>query len=124
MEPVTRVRLLRRKAEKDEEKQRKQVAEVVKVIYTSALTHAETNTNCTSFTFELQRVGHYQNFTPQNIEEIVEKLRELFPDSSLKYTKCIRDKFGKSVDITNIDPKLVDILGGKQPHECIVIDWS
>jgi len=136
------------KEQKDEEGHQRKLEEVVRNIYTSAVSFAERNAE-TSYTFcfpnTYQSLVNIPSTIPSNVfqsiqfqitkeyivgnmDEILGRLRALFPECSVEYKKLsmamARD--GKEYDISNLDEKLRPFINTQRAvtKEYIVIDWS
>ena len=150
--PFSRENMRTLKSQKDEEGHQRKLEEVVRNIYASAVSFAERNAE-TRYRFSFQN-GYQQNvsipstipsnnrldslqyisfqitkeFIVGNMDEILTRLRSLFPDCSVEYKKVAlaigRD--GKEYDILNLDEKLHAFIDTSraQTKEYIVIDWS
>jgi len=69
-----------------------------------------------------------QEFIVENIEEILTRLRSLFPDCSIEYKKVsmARGRDGKEYDISALDDKMRPFIDTDQARteEIIMIDWT
>ena len=147
--PFSRKNMHTLKSQKDEEGHQRKLEEVVRNIYMSAVYFAERNTE-TSYRFSF--LNGYQNmvnipssipsnhslqyisfqitkdFIVGNMDEILTRLRSLFPDCSVEYKKVsmARGRDGKDYDISNLDEKLRPFIdtARAQTNDYIVIDWS
>lgn len=151
--PFSRENMRALKSQKDEEGHQRRLEEVVKNIYMSAVCLAERNTE-TIFRFRIQN-GNYnsvhipscipysnlqlnslqsipfhinKDYIMGNIDEILTRLRILFPDCSVEYKKVsmARGRDGKDYDISKLDEKLRPFIdtARAETNEYIVIDWS
>ena len=137
------------KSQKDEEGHQRKLEEVVRNIYRSAVYFAERNTE-TSYRFSF--LNGYQNmvnipssipsnhslqyisfqitkeYIVKNMDEILTRLKTLFPDCSVEYKKVsmARGRDGKDYDISNLDEKLRPFIDTARAEikEYVVIDWS
>lgn len=148
LEPFSRENMRTLKAQKDEEGHQRKLEEVVRNIYTSAVSFAERNME-TSYKFCFPNTyqslvnisstipsNHHQyisfqitkDFIVGNMDEILIRLRTLFPGCSVEYKKVsmARGKDGKDYDISNLDEKLRPFIdtARAQTNDYIVIDWS
>jgi hypothetical protein len=148
LEPFSRENMRSLKSQKDEEGHQRKLEEVVRNIYTSAVSFAERNAE-TSYTFcfpnTYQSLVNIPSTIPSNLyqsiqfqitkeyivgnmDEILGRLRSLFPECSVEYKKLsmamARD--GKEYDISNLDEKLRPFIDTQRAvtKEYIVIDWS
>lgn len=133
------------KAQKDEETRNLKIESIVKKIYDEAVLFAELNTE-TVFRVKYERimdtVPNYLGLPPSdyyqlkikrddvepNKEEILSRLRGLFPDSKVEYKKVsiAKGKGGKEFDISTLDDNILQLIDIRQSttEEYIVIDWS
>ena len=148
LEPFSRANMRSLKEQKDEEGHERKLEEVVRNIYTSAVSFAERNTE-TIYRYAIQNVSHgmvnisstipsnlYQSipfqinkeYIVKNMDEILMRLRSLFPDCSVEYKKVsmAMGRDGKEYDISNLDDKLRPFIDTTraQTKEYIVIDWT
>jgi hypothetical protein len=120
--PLSREYLRSLKAKQDEESKEKKIVGFVQRIYESSVNFAKTNSD-TVFKY---------NIANQNvidcIDEILRRLRILFPDSRVEYKKIImaRGRDGKDYDLSIIDDTLKQFIGLRHASttENIVIDYS
>ena len=147
--PFSRENMRALKSQKDEHGHQRRLEEVVRNIYTSAVSFAERNAQ-TTYRFAIQN-GYQQNiaipsiipsnhnlqsipfhinkeYIVENMDEILSRLRSLFPDCSVEYKKVsmARGRDGKDYDISNLDEKLRPFIdtARAETKEYIVIDWS
>lgn len=147
--PFSRENMRALKSQKDEHGHQRRLEEVVRNIYTSAVSFAERNAQ-TTYRFAIQN-GYQQHITipsiipsnhnlqyipflinneyiVENMDEILTRLRSLFPDCSVEYKKVsmARGRDGKDYDISNLDEKLRPFIdtARAETKEYIVIDWS
>jgi hypothetical protein len=148
LEPFSRENMRSLKSQKDEEGHQRKLEEVVKNIYTNAVSFAERKTE-TIYRCAIQNVSHglvnisstipsnlYQSIQFQitkeyivgNMDEILMRLRSLFPDCSVEYKKVsmAMGRDGKEYDISNLDEKLRPFINTQRAvtNDYIVIDWS
>jgi hypothetical protein len=146
--PFSRENMRSLKSQKDEEGHQRRLEEVVRNIYTSVVCFAERNTE-TIYRFAIQNgyqqnvsipstipSNHYQSiqfqitkeFIVGNMDEILTRLRSLFPECSVEYKKVsmARGRDGKDYDISNLDEKLRPFIdtARAETKEYIVIDWN
>lgn len=143
--PFSRENLRFLKAQKDEEGHQRKLEQITREIYTNAVQFAERKSETIyrysltdnynsvyipSMFHNLQAI-HYpitKEYIMGNMDEILSRLRSLFPDCSVEYKKVAlaMGRDGKEYDISNLDEKLrpfIDISRA-QTKEYIVIDWS
>ena len=148
LEPFSRANMRLLKEQKDEEGHQRRLEEVVRNIYTSAVYFAERNAE-TTYRFAIQNSGHQMVNIPSTIpsnhlqpipfqinkeyivkhtDEILGRLRALFPDCSVEYKKVsmAMGRDGKEYDISNLDDKLRPFIdtARAQTKEYIIIDWT
>ena len=153
--PFSRENMRSLKSQKDEEGHQRRLEEVVRNIYTSAVYFAERNAETTYRFRILNGNGNYNSVhipssTPYsnlhlhslqsipfqinkdyimvNMDEILTRLRSLFPECSVEYKKVsmARGRDGKDYDISNLDEKLRPFIDTTraETNEYIVIDWN
>ena len=151
--PFSRENMRKLKSQKDEEGHQRRLEEVVKNFYSSVVCFAERNTE-TIYRFRIQN-GNYtsvhipsciphsnlhlnslqsipfhinKDYIMGNMDEILTRLRSLFPDCSVEYKKVsmARGRDGKDYDISNLDEKLRPFIDTTraETNEYIVIDWT
>jgi hypothetical protein len=117
--PLSREYLRSLKAKQDEESKEKKIVGFVQRIYESSVNFAKTNSD-TVFKY---------NIANQNvidcIDEILRRLRILFPDSRVEYKKIIMAR-GRDYYLSIIDDTLKQFIGLRHASttENIVIDYS
>ena len=144
--PFSRENMRALMSQKDEEGHQRKLEQVVRNIYTDTVCFAERNTE-TIYRFRI--INGYQNWVAipsiipsnnnlqlqinkdyimGNMDEILARLRLLFPDCSVEYKKVsmARGRDGKDYDISNLDEKLRPFIdtARAETNEYIVIDWS
>jgi hypothetical protein len=146
--PFTRecLRLLNR--QKDEEGRGRRLEQIIKEIYTNTVQFAErksetvyrysliNNYNPVSIPSTIPSAHHLhfiqfpinKEFIVGNMDEILTRLRNLFPDCSVEYKNIsmAMGRDGKEYDISSLDDKLRPFIDTSraQTREYIVIDWS
>jgi hypothetical protein len=146
--PFSRENMRTLKLQKDEEGHQRKLEEVVRNIYATAVGFAERTAEIT-YRFAIQNgyqqnicipstipSNHYQSiqfqitkeFIVGNMDEILSRLRSLFPDCSVEYKKVsmAMGRDGKEYDISNLDEKLRPFIDTSraQTKEYIIIDWT
>lgn len=123
--PLTRETLRGLKAQKDEqlraekEKQRLyQVSRAVYQIYGDARASAEIR-GATSYKFHVN-----SSITLQDMPDVLDGLRALFPDSSVEHSLLVKGNDGNMYDVSNMDEKMRPFINTQQGQQYIVIDWS
>ena len=146
--PFSRENMRTLKSQKDEEGHQRKLEEVVRNIYSSAVSFAERNAE-TIYRFTIQN-GYQQNvvipstipsnhnlqsilhinreYIVKNVDEILTRLRSLFPECSVEYktVSMAMGRDGKEYDISNLDDKLRPFIDTSraQTKEYIIIDWT
>jgi hypothetical protein len=148
LEPFSRANMRLLKEQKDEEGHQRRLEEVVRNIYTSAVYFAERNAE-TTYRFAIQNGYQMVNipstipsinslqyiqfqinkeYIVKNVDEILSRLRSLFPECSVEYKKVsmAMGRDGKEYDISNLDDKLRPFIdtARAQTKEYIIIDWT
>jgi hypothetical protein len=151
--PFSRENMRGLKSQKDEEGHQRRLEEVVRNIYTSAVSFAERNAE-TTYRFRIQNGNYNSVLIPSSIphsnlhlnslqsipfqinkdfivgkmDEILARLRSLFPDCPVEYKKVsmARGRDGKDYDISKLDEKLRPFIdtARAETNEYIVIDWT
>ena len=147
--PFSRENMRTLKSQKDHEGHQRKLEEVLRNIYASAVCFAERTTE-TTYRFPIQNVYHQnvsipstipsnhtlnhisfqitKEFIVGNMDEILSRLRILFPECPVEYKKVsmARGRDGKDYDISNLDEKLRPFIDTTraQTNEYIVFDWS
>ena len=122
--PMPRDEMRSLKAKDDEIARIYQVEANVRSIYQSAVQLARTSTK----TQYIYTITSYREipFIVTNMDDILSRLRILFPDCSVQFTsiKMAMGSDRQMHDISNLDPKAIPFIGQVQIKECISIDWS
>jgi hypothetical protein len=147
--PFSRESLRLLKGQKDEEGQERRLEKITKEIYTNTVQFAERksetsyrhsvthNYNPVNIPSTILTLAHdpysiqfpiTKEFIVRNMDEILTRLRSLFPDCSVEYKKVsmAMGRDGKEYDISSLDEKLRPFIDTSraQTKEYIVIDWS
>jgi len=137
MQPLSREYLLGLKIQNDEKNRIFFIDQQVQQIYFKVKQIAETTTN-TSFKQEVPNINlkvyeqhkqqtgtiHPHQYFRDNIEDIINKLMDLFPDSNIEFKTLSRGQDGKMYDIKDIDEKMKPFINISLNQEFIVVDWS
>jgi len=136
MQPLSRENLLGLKIPNDERNRIFFIDQQVQQIYFKVKQIAETTTN-TSFKQEVPNIHprekeqhkqrgtiHPHQYFRDNIEDIINKLKEIFPDSNIEFKTLSRGQDGKMYDIKDIDEKMKPFINISLNQEFIVVDWS
>lgn len=119
LKPYSRESLRVMKSQKDEENRIAQINEMIKTIYTFAISSASSKTD-TSYQYVL-----HPSLT--NIPDILSGLKMLFPDCLVQRKTLVRMRDGQLCEMPQIDDKLIPFMNVNIHHtkqDCIVIDWS
>ena len=119
--PVTREYLLGLKAQTDEETRVKNVNSHVQNIYQQVMNTATTTTQ-KRYQQQIQNYGQFS--VRDNMPDILDKLRGLFPDSKVDFKSLSRGQDGKMYDIADIDERMKPFINTQFNQDFIVIDWS
>jgi hypothetical protein len=140
--PVDRMTLLSMKAMKDEADRRKELDDLIVSIYKQVL-YVATNSTRTSFQQVVPRnsvprgrvqhlpVGRGNSENTEmhplykaNMEEILRRLQELFPDSLVSHTLMAQGTDGIMYDISRLDDTALPFVNQTLSQSYINIDWS
>ena len=121
MQPLSREYLRRLKARKDEETRVKNVNSHVQNIYQQVMNTATTTTQ-KRYQQQIQNYGQFS--VRDNMPDILDKLRGLFPDSKVDFKSLSRGQDGKMYDIADIDERMKPFINTQFNQDFIVIDWS
>ena len=146
--PFSRESLRLLNGQKDEEGRERRLEKIIKEIYTNTVQFAERNSetvyryslinnyNPVSIPSIIPSANHFHSiqlpitkeFIVGNMDEILTRLRSVFPDCSVEYKKVsmAMGRDGKEYDISSLDDKLRAFIDTTraQTREYIVIDWS
>jgi len=127
--PVSRDTLRGLKAKKEEgmralaERQRlDQVSQMVYHIYGQAVSMAELSSE-TVYTYKVN-TSNSPSFMQQNMSDILNGLKTLFPDCTVEHSFFVRGNDGKMYDISKMDEKMRPFINPQNGQSTIVIDWS
>jgi len=102
----------------------KRVNEYVTTIYTHVVRRAkETEDTSFKYQFHLNQLDSFDSFDIY-MGDIVNRLKEVFPDCSVKHITMSMGFDGKMHNITEIDEKALPFINRKSCQEYIVVDWS
>lgn len=140
--PVDRMTLLSMKAMKDEADRRKEIDDLIASIYKQVI-YVATNSTRTSFQQVVPRnsvprgrvqhlpVGRGNSENTEmhplykaNMEEILRRLQELFPDSLVSHTLMAQGTDGIMYDISRLDDTALPFVNQTLSQSYINIDWS
>ena len=63
-------------------------------------------------------------FHTKNMPDILQELREIFPECLVKHARLVKAQDGKMYDIDTMDEKVLPFIDQSQSQEYITIDWS
>ena len=115
--PFSRDELRTLKIRNEEEQRNQEIQNIVKQIYTNVICCAK-STNETKFSY----MNRQQKINSDYIQDIIEKLKILFPDCIVEYRDECIDSYGKSHDLSKIDKYSLQLKFTIQP--CFIIDWT
>lgn len=140
--PVDRMTLLSLKTMKDEADRRKEIDDLIASIYKQVI-YVATNSTRTSFQQVVPRnsvprgrvqhlpVGRGNSENTEmhplykaNMEEILRRLHELFPDSLVSHTLMAQGTDGIMYDISRLDDTALPFVNQTLSQSYINIDWS
>jgi hypothetical protein len=114
------------KLNQDEYKKEIRINQIVTIIYDDTVCIAKDN-DCTSYNYQIpfnEQTQSSDNFYIQNIDTILIKLKELFPECSISHTLLAKGKNGKLYDISKINDDILPLIDTALNNSYIVIDWS
>lgn len=129
--PYSRNALRGLKAQVDEENRLLRIGRIIGNIHSSAVNQARTTQN-TMYKYLVPEPGHLYPpndegvFYKENIGDILECLKELFPDCSVKFT-TITMAMGndrKMHDVSDMGEKALAFVNNVQKTSYIIIDWA
>lgn len=128
--PVSRDRLRMMKIEEDEKKRQEEVNRIVGMIYGSVIGSAKSKSD-TFYQYPIpsSQVRHthqiiYDEFFMKNLDEVLDRLRSLFPDCSVDKKTLSRGNDGKMYDISKMDTSFLPFVNHSYDQSFIVVDWS
>ena len=124
--PLSRDIMRQLKEYRDNEIRKEMIAHVILQIYSTTVHEATTKTK-RSHHFELPP-KQSQNKDPdiyrEHKDEILERLRALFPDCGVDYVTLTRGGDGQMYDLTKLDAWVLALINRRDAKEYIMIDWS
>ena len=99
---------------------------IVTTIYDDTVCIAKSS-DVTSYNYQIpfnEQTQSSDNFYIQNIDTILNKLKELFPECSVSHTLLAKGKNGKLYDISKINDDILPLIDTTLKQSYIVIDWS
>lgn len=123
--PINRETIKKLKQINEDELKINKINTIVTIIYDDTVCYAK-RYNDTSFNFQIpfnEKTQSSDEFYIQNIDTILNKLKELFPGCSVSHTLLARGKDSKLYDISKIDDTILPLIDTALNHSYIVIDW-
>jgi hypothetical protein len=114
------------KLNNDEYKKELKINQIVTTIYDDTVCIAKSS-DVTSYNYQIpfnEQTQSSDNFYIQNIDTILNKLKELFPECSVSHTLLAKGKNGKLYDISKINDDILPLIDTTLKQSYIVIDWS
>jgi len=121
MQPIFREQLLGLKAQTDEETRLQNVKGFAQHIFQQVMATAKTTTQ-TRYQHLVQK--HNPQYIRDNMPDILDKLRGLFPDSKVDVKSLSRGQDGQMYDIADIDERMKPFIKTQYNQDFIVIDWA
>ena len=63
-------------------------------------------------------------FMTKNMPDILQELREMFPECLVKHARLVKAKDGNMYDMDTMDEKVLPFIDQSQSQEYITIDWT
>jgi len=124
LKPMTIQTMRSLRAEYGEKKRIDRIEEIIAQVYGNTVRTA-TMSNETSYNYPLSSsTRSYDKFYPENMPEIIKKLKCLFPECIVKHTLMARDHNGKLHDISDLNDDVLPFVNRTLDRSYIVIDWS
>lgn len=129
--PISRDTLRSMKAEEDEMKRMAEVNRVLSIIYREVVESAKSKDD-TSYNYTIPVRGvvkatHqmlYDEFFMKNMDEILVRLRSLFPECTVEQKTLSRGNDGKMYEISKMDSTLLPFVNHNYDQSFIVVNWS
>lgn len=124
--PINRETMQKLKQINEDELKTNKINKIVTTIYDDTL-HIAKNCNYTKYNYQIpfnEKTQSSDDFYIQNIDTILNKLKELFPGCSVSHTLLAKGKDGELYDISKIDDKMLLLIDTALNNSYIVIDWS
>jgi hypothetical protein len=135
LSPFPRCALKQMKAVEDEKKRQEYVRKFVKITYNEVLRVARSST-MNKYTVHLQIAGTAMptsehtlhpndvKIVLENQDEILEQLRELFPDCAVGIKTLSRGANGQYYDASTLDESALRFIDKRYDQTHLVVDWS
>jgi hypothetical protein len=116
--PVSRDYMRSRKVVNDEKNRKQRITNIVDQIYTYAINLAGLGTQTEYHHFALDQ------FHRDNMDEIIERLQNLFEGCLVSYKNMYMGQDGKYYDLSTLNTTILPYDTKGKNRESIVIDWS
>ena len=124
--PISRETLRKMKAEEDAKKYNAQLDSTVEYIYRMTIENSK-STSETFYQFPIPGKGRLEStddFYIKNMEIILRKLQDLFPDCKIEEKTLSMGYGGKYYDVSTTNPSLLGPVRHISDRRFIIIDWS
>ena len=116
--PVSRDYMRSLKIVNDEKNRQQRITEIVNQIYTNAINLAGLGTQTEYHQFGLGK------FHTDNMDEILERLQNLFEGCLVSYKNMYMGQDGKYYDLSTLNTTILPYDTKGKNRESIVVDWS
>ena len=117
--PMTRSQLIDLINYKNKEK----IEEIVNQIYNGVINHAKHSTEPV-YHHEIPRTFTINKVYLENMNEILDNLKMLFPECNITHTLLSKGIDGKLYDIAKINDNILPLINSTLNNSYIVIDWT
>jgi hypothetical protein len=121
--PLSREYLRGLKAQNDEAIRIQNIQNYARSIYHQVEQIAKTTTQ-TRFQQQVHNNGQGQFSVRDNMPDILDRLRSMFPDSKVDFKSLSRGQDGKMYDIADIDERMKPFIDTRYNQDFIIVDWS
>jgi hypothetical protein len=124
--PINRETMQKLNQINEDELKMNKINTIVRTIYDDTVCIAK-NYKETLYNYQIpfnEKTQSSDIFYIQNIDIILNKLKELFPGCSVSHALLARGKDDKLYDISKIDDKMLLLIDTALNNSYIVIDWS
>lgn len=123
VEPISREELRGLKAKVEDIILKRKIRQAVDAIFQAVIFQAK-NTEVPKFTVNENITNNFHSLLQNHKEEIILKLKELFPDSRIVFSETCPDLYGKWHDLSTLHPDILQYLDIKKKKGALIIDWS
>ncbi len=131
MTPISRDTLRQMKVVEDERKKAEQLDRIISIIYKEVKDTAKIKGD-TNYFHAIPIISqvratmkyNYDVFYTANMEEILERIKALFPDSLVNKKTLSMGRDGKMYDLSKVDTSLLAFVDHSRDQDYIVVDWS